>query len=161
MDDLTLGGHLDDVVNDVHLINRLGTDLGLHLNTSKCEVICLAVDSQPSPMLQSFIHVLPTDAYTLLGAPCLAGRMLDTALNDCCVELRRAIERLALLETAVSCLQALGALMELCDTQFPPAVKFRPITWQDTMQSSIIIGQHVNYNSTFDTYIKTLNMHRI
>jgi hypothetical protein len=84
MDDLTLGGHLDDVVNDVHLINHLGTDLGLHLNTSKCEVICLAVDSQPSPMLQSFIHVLPTDA-TLLGAPCLAGRKLDSALNGCCV----------------------------------------------------------------------------
>jgi hypothetical protein len=98
MDDLTLGGHLDDVVNDVHLINHLGTDLGLHLNTSKCEVICLAVDSQPSPMLQSFIHVLPTDA-TLLGAPCLAGRKLDSALNGCCVELRRAIERLALLDS--------------------------------------------------------------
>jgi hypothetical protein len=58
----------------------------------------LFVDSQPSPMLQSFIHVLPTDA-TLLGAPCLAGRMLDTALNDCRVELRRAIERLALLDS--------------------------------------------------------------
>jgi hypothetical protein len=98
MDDLTLGGHLDDVVNDVHLINRLGTDLSHHLNTSKCEIICFSVDSQPSPMLQSFIHVLPTDA-TLLGAPCLAGRMLDTALNDCCVELRRAIERLALLDS--------------------------------------------------------------
>jgi hypothetical protein len=36
MDDLTLGGHLDDVVNDVHLINYLGTDLGLHLNTLQC-----------------------------------------------------------------------------------------------------------------------------
>jgi hypothetical protein len=100
MDDLILGGHLDDVVNYAHLINHLGSDLGLHLNTSKCEVICLAVDSQsqPFPMLQSFIHVLPTYA-TLLGAPCLAGRKLDSALNDCCVELRRAIERLALLDS--------------------------------------------------------------
>jgi hypothetical protein len=32
-------------------------------------------------------------------APCLAGRKLDSALNDCCVELRRAIERLALLDS--------------------------------------------------------------
>ena len=49
-------------------------------------------------MLKSFIPVLPADA-TLLGAPCLAGRKLDIALDACCLDLQRAIERLSLLES--------------------------------------------------------------
>jgi hypothetical protein len=42
--------------------------------------------------------VLSADA-TLLGAPSVAGRKLDIALDACCSDLQRAIERLSLLES--------------------------------------------------------------
>ena len=40
LDDVTLGGNLDDVVHDLVLFDRVATELGLSLNQQKSEVIC-------------------------------------------------------------------------------------------------------------------------
>ena len=98
MDDVTLGGRVDVVANDIQHINCFGATLGLNLNITKCELISSSVVTPPFQLLKSFILVLPADA-TLLGAPCLAGRKLDIALDACCLDLQRAIERLSLLES--------------------------------------------------------------
>lgn len=41
MDDGTLGGSLDDVLDDLHTVKNAAEDLGLHLNLTKSEVICV------------------------------------------------------------------------------------------------------------------------
>jgi len=38
LDDVTLGGHLDVVTSDVAEIMRIGAEMGLSLNISKCEL---------------------------------------------------------------------------------------------------------------------------
>ena len=43
MDDGTLGGSLDDVVDDLHTVRKAAENLGLHLNLTKSEII--SVDS--------------------------------------------------------------------------------------------------------------------
>ena len=98
MDDVTLGGDMHVVSSDIQHIKCSGATLGLNLNISKCELISSSSVAPPSELLKSFIPVLPADA-TLLGAPCLAGRNLDCALDACCSDLQRAIDRLSLLES--------------------------------------------------------------
>ena len=39
MDDVTLGGEINDVVRDVEIVSTMGGAIGLDLNHSKCEPI--------------------------------------------------------------------------------------------------------------------------
>ena len=41
MDDGTLGGSLDDVLDDLHTVRNAAEGLGLHLNLTKSKVICV------------------------------------------------------------------------------------------------------------------------
>ena len=43
MDDVTLGGRVDVVANDIQHINCFGAILGLNLNITKCELISSSV----------------------------------------------------------------------------------------------------------------------
>jgi len=95
LDDFTLGGKVETVALDTKRIVELGSEMGLILNTAKCEIIAhpsLVVDD---PLLQSFTRVEPCDA-TLLGAPLFAGKVLDDFWSARCSDLAKAAERLRL-----------------------------------------------------------------
>ena len=95
LDDVTLGGPAHDVALDVAEIAKVGTAMGLSLNTSKCELIAHSDFSVIDDLLQSFTRVDISDT-TLLGAPLFTGSVLDKAWSDRCEDLARAVERLNL-----------------------------------------------------------------
>jgi len=41
LDDGTLGGSMEDVLQDLHTVQQVAEDLGLQLNRGKLEVICV------------------------------------------------------------------------------------------------------------------------
>ena len=40
LDDGTLGGHLEEVLRDLRMVERVAGDMGLQVNHSKSEIIC-------------------------------------------------------------------------------------------------------------------------
>src|ERR1700759_2318358 len=100
LDDLTMGGPLKVVQNDVGIIRCMASALGLTLNESKCECI---VDSRLIPhyslsaAFPSFLSVDPIDA-DLLGTYLFPGRHLDKMLENKVVALSRASARLSKLQ---------------------------------------------------------------
>jgi hypothetical protein len=96
LDDLSLAGPQSDVAADVHHLIQSGSKMGLHLNPSKCEVISHPDLHIDDPVLQSFTPVCVDNA-SLLGAPLFCGSILDETWADRCEDLRRATERLSLL----------------------------------------------------------------
>lgn len=95
LDDLTIGGDLNSVCNDVSLITSKGVEMGLHLNEDKCEFI-KSSSCPPGRSVSSFTHVLPSEAF-LLGAPLLQDSALDKALSESLAELSRGQSRLKLI----------------------------------------------------------------
>ena len=75
------------------IIVEVGRAMGLHLNTSKCELITHRDQPISDTLLQSFTRVDIADA-SLLGAPLFHGPALDTAWDKCCGDLALAAERL-------------------------------------------------------------------
>ena len=67
IDDITIGGHISTVDEDVTIIKRYGLSLRLHLNITKCELIS-SIMPVLSQSLNEFIAILPPDA-SHLGAP--------------------------------------------------------------------------------------------
>ena len=70
MDDGTLGGNLDDVLDDLHTVKNASEDLGLHSNLTKSEVIC--VDSRTKDAMLNAaqdLGIVSPDQATLLGSP--------------------------------------------------------------------------------------------
>jgi hypothetical protein len=94
LDDLTLAGPRSTVASDIQRLMKDGSKLGLHLNPSKCEVICHSDLVISDPMLQSFTRVSPAGA-TLLGAPLFQGPELDSTWDERCADLARAVNRLS------------------------------------------------------------------
>ena len=78
LDDFTLGGSASSVNEDVNIIMSAGPKLGLHLNTSKCEVLGQKI--LLSGHLSQF-KILEHDSVSLLGAPLFTGVALDSALS--------------------------------------------------------------------------------
>ena len=95
IDDITIGGHISTVDEDVTIIKRNGPSLGLHLNITKYELISSLMPVQ-SQSLNEFIAVLPPDA-SLLGAPLFLGAVRDAALNKKLEEFKRIISNLKLI----------------------------------------------------------------
>ena len=93
LDDESLGGPVDTVAADVGRIVEVGRAMGLHLNTSKCELITHKELPISDSLLRSFSRVDIANA-SLLGAPLFHGPALDTAWNKCCDDLAMAAERL-------------------------------------------------------------------
>jgi len=94
LDDLTLAGSEQTVVSDFHSVMETGGKLGLHSNPSKCEVISHPGSAFSDPVLQS-ITAVKVDEAVLLGAPLFPRSALDKTWGDCCMELNRAVDRLA------------------------------------------------------------------
>ena len=83
MDDGTLGGNWQDVIEDLQQIEEAAGSLGLTLNHHKCEIICTddgARDSMLafSPSLQC---VEPSEA-SLLGSPIGGPKSIDDVLSS-------------------------------------------------------------------------------
>ena len=76
LDDVTLGGHVDVVASGVAEIIRLGAEIGLSLNISKCELIAHSDLQLIDALLQSFRRV-DIAAKTVLGEPLFHGRVLE------------------------------------------------------------------------------------
>ena len=98
LDDGTLGGDVATLLEDFATVVREGRNLGLQLNTAKCEVITSDVDvvSQFRDIAQDIFHVDPQSA-VLLGAPIGGQSATDDVLSAKLIELRRLGERLKLL----------------------------------------------------------------
>jgi len=95
MDDLTIGGPESAVAADVNMVRIKGDEIGLRLNSKKCEFI--GNSAQPSdPAFTDFV-CLTVDNAELLGAPLTTGMAMDQALNRRCDDLERAAGRLRLL----------------------------------------------------------------
>ena len=78
LDDLTVGDNQSKVAADVLWVKKIGENIGLSLNISKCELVCHPNTSIVDPLLQSFTRRNMNDA-SLLGAPLFTGPELDRA----------------------------------------------------------------------------------
>ena len=83
LDDLTLGGPAHFVASYVARIVQAGGDMGLFLNTSKCELITHEGFVVTDNLLQSFPRTAMGDV-SLLGAPLFVGSILDKSWSDRC-----------------------------------------------------------------------------
>jgi hypothetical protein len=92
MDDVTIGGPVSQVAQDVDTIRRKGKEIGLQLNDKKCELISKAALPN-NPTFENFIHLSTLEA-ELLGAPLTVGTAMDMALSRRCEDLTRATSRL-------------------------------------------------------------------
>ena len=80
LDDVTVGGQIALVTQDVEYIKSHCGSIGLELNVTKCELISSCPISNNS-ILSSFIHVKP-GKLCLLGAPLSSGQAMDSALSS-------------------------------------------------------------------------------
>ena len=94
IDDITIGGHISTVDDDVTIVKCNGPSLGLH-NITKYEPISSVMPVQPQS-LNEFIAVSPPDA-SLLGAPLFPGALQDAALNKQLEEFSRLSSNIKLI----------------------------------------------------------------
>ena len=104
IDDITIGGHIPTVDEDVTIIKRNEPSLRLHLNITKCEIISSVMPVQ-SQSLNKFIAVSPPDA-SLLGTPLFPGALQDAAL-------KKKLEEFKRLSSNIKLINAHGALLIL------------------------------------------------
>ena len=87
IDDITIGGRMTTVDEDVTIIKRNGLSRRLHFDITKCELISSIMLVQ-SQSLNEFIAVSPPDA-SLIGAPIFSRAVKDAALNKKLEEFKR------------------------------------------------------------------------
>jgi len=85
---------INNIASDVAEIIKVGAEIGLTLNVSKCELIAHNDVVVSDAVLQSFNRVKIEDA-TLLGAPLFPGPALEKAWDKRCEDLARAVDRLS------------------------------------------------------------------
>ena len=82
LDDVTLSGHRQIVVDDIKTIISKSEELSHELNAAKCEVTyCDTSTPHDDHVLKTFERVGMADL-TLFGAPILPGRAVDKALKE-------------------------------------------------------------------------------
>jgi len=98
MDDGTMGGDVDTLLTDFHMLMVEGRKLGLVVNVPKCEVITddEEVLQKIRKMAPSIRHVKTASAM-LLGAPIGGKQSIDEVLAVKLQEIRRLSSRLALI----------------------------------------------------------------
>src|SRR6218665_1898405 len=79
LDDISLGGNLDQILNDLSTIADLELSMRLRLNCRKCEYLS---DSELSHAEFANFQRVNRGTLTLLGAPLFKGNALDLALQD-------------------------------------------------------------------------------
>ena len=102
IDDLSMPADLSALAQDISSIINAEISTGLRLNSRTCEIIMEDFSQlEQFQVFKDFIRVFKDDM-TLLEAPILQGRALDTALRTKVEELERAINRLKLLRAHVA-----------------------------------------------------------
>ena len=81
LDDGSLGGTEEDVINDIELIEQEASALGLYLNHSKSEMICAASAGTSLLSHVSDLCRVSLDKATLLGSPVGSIVSIDTAIR--------------------------------------------------------------------------------
>ena len=95
MDDGTLGGDVDVLINDFLVLQQLGSSMGLELNESKCELITDDLD-----VLLKFRAISPSIQHisvsrsVLLGAPIANSEGIDASLSNKLTEFQRLANKL-------------------------------------------------------------------
>ena len=84
LDDVSGGGDLESVADDVTKVESLGAELGLRLNRNKCELISSQFPAD-LPHSLGFKLVDPSDAI-LLGAPIPDGPLDGPAMDKVLLE---------------------------------------------------------------------------
>lgn len=103
LDDISLGGKVEDVQHDLAKVKELELSLGIRLNRNKCEYY-----SDVELLHKEFdgFQRIDCNSLFLLGAPLFKGDALNEVLIGHCDSLKSAVEDLA-------CLQSQAALMLL------------------------------------------------
>jgi hypothetical protein len=97
MDDGTLGGDIETLMADFHMLIDEGEKLCLVINVAKCEII-----TDDDEVLQKVIAIVPeikhinTTSAMLLGAPIGGDQSVDEVLEAKLQELRRLSDRVSL-----------------------------------------------------------------
>ena len=95
LDDGTLGGPFQDVLNDLKLVEEEVASLGLHLNRSKSELVCDDADICDAMLREApGLHVVSCSQGTLLGSPVSSTECVDSAIQSKVEVLRLMGERL-------------------------------------------------------------------
>ena len=151
LDDLTLGGSVGEVAEDVARILSAGDELGLELNIPKCELITQDDLIVEDNLLSSFIRV-PVSETALLGAPLFPGPFLDKAWMDCCTELAGTVQKLRNLKSQDSLIllrASFSAPKVLHLLRCSPSVSHPALhTFDDMLHTAI---QHIT-NSTLSEF---------
>jgi len=100
MDDGTLGGEVNKLLDDFSLIIKESRHLGLCVNLHKCELITsdAEVVRRFQALAPEIIHATPSAA-TLLGAPISSGQNIDDILSTKLQDFQRFINRLKFLDS--------------------------------------------------------------
>ena len=105
LDDGTLGGPEEGVLRDLEFIEREAASLGLHLNRSKIELICMEQgDKKILCAAPTLCKVLPEQA-TILGSPIGQRNSIDTSLADKAQALKTMGTRLSHKHDAITLLR--------------------------------------------------------
>jgi len=97
LDDVTLGGSISSLSQNVEYLKEASLSLGLVLNNNKCEFISNSIPQSLPSALQNFLYVNTSDAI-LLGSPILRGAATQKVLGDRVESLKVAADRLKLLQ---------------------------------------------------------------
>ena len=81
LDDGTLGGVCDDVLQDLKMVEDVAGQLGLQLNRGKSEVVC-----RDPHNLKSFLSAAPGFRVTSPGDVTLLGSPLSDSVDSCILE---------------------------------------------------------------------------
>jgi hypothetical protein len=102
LDDVTLGGLIQDVDGDVQRVRQEACLIGLDLNPGKCEIISNISESDAESLtFEGFKHVYWDEA-ELLGSPLTRGANQNRILEAKCSELAKAMTRSQLLDSHYS-----------------------------------------------------------
>ena len=100
LDDISLGGDLEDISNDLVMFKQGAKDVGLQLNPNKCEIISVVPDSQNSILsLLPGSRIVNLSMATLLGSPLGDVPGISSVLTEKTNLLKIMGERLPLLST--------------------------------------------------------------
>lgn len=99
LDDITLGGEIQILGDEVEKLRAGAGELGLALNEGKCEIITTMSTVSSLPNNFSQFNIVSAEDATLLGSPLLDGAAMDKVLGKHIANLKTASSRLSFLQS--------------------------------------------------------------